>query len=162
MATVRQLLQSKGVTVVTIGDSETVLAAASLMNKHEIGCVLVTDGQDMRGILTERDILERVVASSLDPATTLVRDVMTSQLITCCLEDTPHECTRMMTGNKIRHLPVVSDGKLTGIVTSGDILAFQLQGQRDTIEYLNRYAFEAQNRRTRQQGREPRRGRRAS
>ncbi len=162
MATVKQLLHAKGVSVVSIGDRETVLAAAMSMNEHEIGCVLVLDGDEMHGILTERDILERVVANNLDPATTLVRDVMTPHVITCCPEDTPNECIRTMTGNKIRHLPVVSEGKVSGIITSGDILSFQLQGQRDTIEYLNTYVFEAKKRRSRRRAPEPRRGTRAS
>ncbi len=161
MATVSQLLQTKGVTVVSIGGGETVLAAATLMNTHEIGSVLVTEDDQIRGIITERDILERVVAESRDPVSTLVQDVMTDQVITCCLEDTPNECIRTMTGNNIRHLPVVCDGELCGIVTSGDILAFQLQGQRDTIEYLNTYVFEMKKRRQRQP-KDVRRGTRAS
>jgi CBS domain-containing protein len=147
MATVRQLLEAKGSDVVSIDGGETVLAAATLMNAREIGCLVVTERSQMTGILTERDILERVVAENLEPSATTVRDVMTRRVITCCPDATPHECVRQMTAEKIRHLPILEGGDLCGVLTSGDILAFQLQGQRDTIEYLNQQVLHARQRR---------------
>lgn len=141
MPTVQSILGRKGGQVVSIGAGETVLAAASLMNERTIGGLVVTDGERVIGIFTERDILRRVVASQKDPAATLVRDVMTSP-VACCRPDTSlAECRSVMTEKRIRHLPVVERERLCGIVTIGDLMAEEVGEHQATIEYLQSYIF---------------------
>ncbi len=142
MATIMDILGRKGPDVVTIAADDAVLTAARLMNQSGIGGVVVVEDEDVVGIFTERDILRRVVAERRDPGTTLIRDVMTSPVITCRPEAKVEECTAIITEKRVRHIPVVDDGGLCGIVTSGDILALQVKEQADTIEYLNSYVFD--------------------
>jgi IMP dehydrogenase len=139
MAMVQGILAAKGRQVVTIGAEESVLAAANLMNDHGIGGLVVTDGDRVAGIFTERDMLRRVVAARLDPATTRVREVMTAPVATCRPDTMLAECRAFMTAKRIRHLPVVDEKGLCGIVTSGDLLAREVTEHEATIEYLNHY-----------------------
>jgi CBS domain-containing protein len=141
LAIVQSILGKKGGQVVSIGAGETVLVAASLMNERTIGGLVVTDGERVVGIFTERDILRRVVAQRKDPAATLVRDVMTAP-VACCRPDTSlAECRSVMTEKRIRHLPVVERERLCGIVTIGDLMAQEVGEHQATIEYLQSYIF---------------------
>ncbi len=142
MATVKDILAHKGGDVVTMVAAESVLNAARLMNERGIGGIVVIDEGQMVGIFTERDILRRVVAEQRDPAQTVVRDVMTAPVVTCRPAATLEQCVAMMTEKRIRHLPVAGDTGPEGIITSGDILAYQVREQKDTIEYLNSYVFD--------------------
>lgn len=142
MATVREILARKGAGVVTAAPEMTVLEAAQLMNGKGIGAVLVMEGDEIRGIFTERDVMRRVVSERRDPATTTVREVMTAGPVATATETTIDECAEIMTRRRIRHLPVVSAGKLTGIVTIGDLLAWQLAEQATTIAHLNSYVYD--------------------
>jgi CBS domain-containing protein len=142
MTTVKDLLAHKGREVVSLVAAESVLNAARLMNERGIGGIVVTDQGEMVGIFTERDILRRVVAEQRDPAQTVLRDVMTESVITCRPEATLEECTGVVTQKRIRHLPVVDEDGLCGLITSGDILGFQVREQQDTIDFLNSYVFD--------------------
>ncbi len=139
MAIVQTILLRKGREVVTVGTDETVLAAANLMNERGIGGLVVTEGDRVSGIFTERDMLRRVVAARRDPATTRVRDVMTAPVASCRPDTTLAECRAFMTEKRIRHLPVVDDKGLCGIVTIGDLLAQEVGEHEATIEYLSHY-----------------------
>lgn len=139
MPIVRDILTAKGTEVSTIGPDQTVLDAAKLMNQLRIGALMVMDGEEIAGIFTERDVLNRVVAARKDPATMKVGDVMTTEIACCTLETKIEACRTAMTKNKIRHLPVIEDGKLHGIISSGDILARELKDQAETIRYLHEY-----------------------
>ncbi len=142
MATVRDILAKKGSSVISIAPKETVLRAAELMSERGIGGLVVKSGGRLAGIFTERDILRRVVAQRLDPATTLVAAVMTAP-VTACAPDTPlDECAAMMTAKRIRHLPVVTGRDLIGVVTIGDVLAFQVTEQQATIDYMHHFMFD--------------------
>ncbi len=142
MAVVRDLLTRKGSGVVSVAPAATVLEAAQLMNERGIGGVLVVDaGERLVGIFTERDILRRVVAAGLPPATTPVLDVLTADPVTCLPETTVEECGVIMTSRRIRHLPVLDSAGLHGVVTSGDLLAFRVSEQESTIQYMNEYMF---------------------
>jgi IMP dehydrogenase len=142
MTTVKDILANKGAEVVSMVAGDSVLNAARLMNERGIGGIVVTDGDKMVGIFTERDILRRVVAERRDPAATTIGDVMTTPVVTCRFEATLDQCVGIMTEKRIRHIPVVSDGGPEGIITSGDILAHQVREQKDTIDYLNSYVFD--------------------
>ncbi len=141
MATVRDILGRKGSVVVSVTPDTTVVEAARLMNTRGIGAVLVLDGDRLAGIFTERDVLRRVVAEQRSAETTRVRDVMTSALATTTPDATTDACAALMTGRRIRHLPVLEGARLIGVVTTGDLMAFQVAEQADTIAQLNSYVY---------------------
>lgn len=139
MATAQSILDLKGAEVATIDREASVLDAAKLMNSKHIGALVVSTGDRVVGIFTERDILNRVVAVSRDPAKTTVGDVMTAPMA-CARRDTKlSECRSVMTAKRIRHLPVVEDGRLYGMISSGDILATEVEDKQATIEYMHEY-----------------------
>ena len=142
MATVLDILGRKGGDVVQLSAEATALEAAELMNERGIGSVVITKGNNVVGIFTERDILRRVVAEKKDPAATQVGTVMTTPVLTCRPEARLEECAALFTEKRVRHLPVVDDDGIRGMITSGDILANQIKEQEDTIQFLNSYVFD--------------------
>lgn len=142
MSTVREIIARKGSEIVTVTPASNVLDAAQLMNERGIGAVLVMEGGELLGIFTERDVMRRVVATQRDPATTPVREVMTTSLITTRAEAPLEECAALMTSRRIRHLPVMGAQGLSGVVTTGDLMAFQVADQASTIAQLNSYVFD--------------------
>ncbi|TMQ70296.1 MAG: CBS domain-containing protein [Candidatus Eisenbacteria bacterium] len=141
MPTVQTVLAKKGGQVVSAGVDDSVLRAAALMNDRGIGGLVVLDGDRVAGIFTERDILRRVVAVGRDPAKTQVREVMTSPVAFCRRETTLAECRYVMTERRIRHLPVVDEHGVCGIVTIGDLMAHEATEHQATIQYLHEYIF---------------------
>jgi CBS domain-containing protein len=142
VATVQSILAKKGSDIISVAPGETVVKAAQLMNERGIGGLVVTEGKRLAGIFTERDILRRVVAQRRDPTTTKVADVMTTP-VTACGPDTPiDDCAAMMTAKRIRHLPVVGDTGLVGVITIGDVLAYQVSEQQATIDYMHHFMFD--------------------
>lgn len=139
MATVKDVLSKKGDSVVTLDAEDSVLDAARVMNEKGIGGLVVTDDGVMVGIFTERDVLRRVVTEQRDPAATPLRDVMTSPVVYCPPDTKLEELTALMTEKRIRHLPVMDDGKLCGLITTGDIMAHEVQEHAYTIEHLYKY-----------------------
>lgn len=140
MTSVRHLLLRKGSHVHTIGRHATVLEAARFMNEHRIGALVVVELEQVAGMFTERDILLRVVAEQRDPATTLVDEVMTHEVICCRMETTLEEARGAMKNRRIRHLPVVEeDGLLRGLVSIGDLNAFRAADDEYTIHLLQEY-----------------------
>ncbi|HNQ21985.1 MAG TPA: CBS domain-containing protein [Phycisphaerae bacterium] len=136
---VESILERKGTDVASIDAEASVLQAAELMNTRRIGALVVTRGDKAVGIFTERDILTRVVAPERSPRSTRVGDVMTSPMA-CCRRDTPLTvCRAIVTGKRIRHLPVVEEGRLYGLISAGDLLANEVEQQQHTIEYLYEY-----------------------
>ena len=144
MPSAKLILDRKGSDVATIDQKATVLDAAKLMNQRRIGALVVTNGDRVVGIFTERYILNRIVAAGKEPKATPVGEVMTSPMA-CCRRDTRlAECKAVMTDKRIRHLPVVEDGKLYGMISSGDILATESDDRQATIEYLEEYLYYGQ------------------
>ena len=123
MSTAKHILAEKRPGIVTMNADETVLNAALMMDRLELGALLVTD-VDGFGIFTERDLLRRVVAKQRDPATTLLRDVMTTPVATCRPETSLLECRATLEGRNIRRLPVVDNEGICGLITNRDITAF--------------------------------------
>ncbi|MBI1825233.1 MAG: CBS domain-containing protein [Planctomycetes bacterium] len=141
MKTAQSVIDRKGSHVATIAGNASVFDAATLMNKHHIGAVVVTDGDHAVGIFTERDVLNRIVAAGLDPRETPVEKVMTSPMA-CCRRDTSlDDCKSVMTQKRIRHLPVVEGGTLYGMISAGDVLASEVTEKQTTIEYLHEYLY---------------------
>ena len=142
MPTVQDILARKGSEVISVKPGETVLNAAQLMSERGIGGLVVTEGGRLVGIFTERDILRRVVAPQRDAAATKVTEVMTTPVTACSPETPVEECAAMMTGKRIRHLPVLNDRGLAGMITIGDVLAFQVREQQATIDYMHHFMFD--------------------
>ena len=142
MPTVQEILQVKGSRVHCVEPDTTVLAATQRMNAERIGAMVVTDQGRVAGMFTERDVLRRVVVPERPPGGTTVAEVMTTPVTTCSSSTRIEECAALMTDRRIRHLPVVDDGVLGGMVTIGDVLAFQLRDQQATIEYMNSLVYD--------------------
>lgn len=144
MSTVSELLAKKEQTLLSIGPNATVMDAANLMNEHRIGALLVVDdaGQQLEGIFTERDILQRVVGEKKDPEHITVGQVMTTE-VACCQPDITVEAARLIFRDKrVRHLPVVDkQGKPLGVVSIGDANAWAMDHQRAEIHYLQEYLY---------------------
>ncbi len=142
METVRNILANKGSEISSIGPDATVLEAARQMNEQKIGALLVVEADRIIGMFTERDMLQRVVAEGREPAGTVIRDVMTREVV-CCDPATPIEDARnVMKNRRIRHLPVVDDeGHPQGMISIGDLNAFKLDGHEKTLTYLREYIY---------------------
>jgi CBS domain-containing protein len=141
MATVMAILANKGPQVLTIGPDATVLQAALLMNEHEVGALVVTAGEGIAGMFTERDVLRRVVGEQRDPTATRVGDVMTVEVACCTPETTIDEARGAMKNRRIRHLPVANAGRLCGLVSIGDLNAYQMTSQEHTIHLMHEYLY---------------------
>ncbi|HKQ47270.1 MAG TPA: CBS domain-containing protein [Phycisphaerae bacterium] len=139
MSLVRDLLNKKGHDVATVERDATVFEAIRLMNERRIGAVVVMQEGRIAGIFTERDVMNRVAGAERDPKKTKVHEVMTDKVAFCVQNTTIDACRSVMTRHKLRHLPVVEGGKLVGMVSSGDILAQELQESEETIKYLHEY-----------------------
>jgi len=142
MATVRDILAVKGSHVLSIGPEATVLDAALLMNEHKVGSLLVMSGGQLIGIITERDILHRVVVPRRDPGVTPVLDVMTTEVICCQPHTELDEARGVLKNRRIRHLPVVDEAKrLCGLISIGDLNAHEAHDYEYTIHVLHEYIY---------------------
>ncbi|MFG0283522.1 MAG: CBS domain-containing protein [Phycisphaerales bacterium JB039] len=139
MHTVADLLKSKPAGLVSVEAGVSVRSAAALMNEKRIGAVVVTDGGAVRGILTERDILTRIVAPSRDPDRTAVLDVMTPDPLTCRPETRLSEARQVMRDKRIRHLPVVEQGRAVGMISIGDLNLAEHDALEATILSMQAY-----------------------
>jgi len=142
MKLVKEILRKKGNFVATIDRDASCLKAVRDMNMRKIGSVVVKKEEKIVGIFTERDILVKLAANDWTPGTHTVEEIMSSPVAICRMDTTVEECRDVMTSKRIRHLPVIDEeGKLEGIISSGDILASEITHKEDTIEYLNQYIF---------------------
>jgi CBS domain-containing protein len=142
MSTVHDLLAEKGVKVLSIDPGVTVLDAVQKMNQHKIGALVVMHDEQVVGMFTERDVLRRVVGEQRDPASALVGEVMTTEVI-CVQPNTElDEVGAIMQNRRIRHIPVCDEhGGLLGMVSIGDLNAWRSTNQQATIHYLNEYIY---------------------
>jgi len=133
-----EILEEKGGHVLEIDADATVLEAVQRMVEMNVGSLLVTEAGDVTGIVTERDYLRRV---TLEDRTedAAVREIMSSPLVVATLETTIDECMALMTDRRIRHVPVVDDGKVVGLVSIGDLVKFKSKLQTFEIQFLNDY-----------------------
>ena len=130
-----EILRNKGHDVITITESKSVLAAVELLVEHNIGGLVVTEGGRPTGILTERDILRLTARSPGELGTIQMGSVMTRELITATPEDDLSHIMDVMTENKIRHLPVLEAGRLTGIISIGDLVnAFRVVAEEENSQ----------------------------
>lgn len=136
---VSALLQSKRPILHSVTPETTVFDAIKLMAHKNIGAVLVMAGEKLLGILTERDYTRKVALQGKSSKETWVRDILSSSVITVTNQDSVDDCMRLMTENRIRHLPVVEDGKVIGIISIGDLVNWIISTQSATIEQMEQY-----------------------
>lgn len=142
MSDVLAVLGRKGSAVLTIAPSASVLEAAQLMNQHKVGAVVVVEQERVRGIFTERDVLRRVVAECADPSDMPVAEAMTSEVVTCRHETPLDQARNLFMQRRIRHLPVLDDEEnLVGLISIGDLNAWDLSGQECKIAALEEYLY---------------------
>ena len=134
-----EILDEKGHDVLRIEADASVLEAVRQMVEANVGSLLVTDGGEVRGIVTERDYLRRVTLERRTDQETAVREIISSPLIVATPETTIDECKALMTDRRIRHVPVVEDGDVVGIVSIGDLVKFESKQQTFEIKYLTDY-----------------------
>lgn len=139
MKTVKQLLDGKGYQVWTVGPDQSVLDAIKLMAEKGVGALVVVDGGKVVGIITERDYARKVILQERSSRTTPVRDIMTTRVICTHLANTAEECMAVMTDKRVRHLPVMDDGQLVGIISIGDLVKSIIDHQQFMIEQLESY-----------------------
>ncbi|MGD9265526.1 MAG: CBS domain-containing protein [Lysobacterales bacterium] len=139
MTKISEILENKGEMVLTVGIDESVLDAINLMAQVNIGAVLVQEEDRITGIFTERDYLQKIALKSLSSKDTRVGDVMTSPVVSADPEDSVKQCMETMTTCRCRHLPVVKNGELLGIVSIGDLVKKMLDAKEAEVEQLNQY-----------------------
>ncbi len=139
MRTVRQLLEEKERRLIAIAPDAAVLDAIRLMAEHGIGAVLVMEGGRLAGILSERDYARKVILQGRSSSSTTVREVMTTPVVTVTPDDSSDACMQLVTHERIRHLPVVEDGRVVGVVSIGDLVKAVIEDQQEEIQHLHRY-----------------------
>ena len=139
MRTVEQILKEKGSDLYRIGPDEPVLEAIRIMAEKHVGALLVMQGDSLAGILSERDYARKVVLLGRSSADTPVAQIMSSPVTTVTRASTVNECLELMTDQRIRHLPVVENARVLGMLSIGDLVKAVIDDQRHHIEDLERF-----------------------
>jgi CBS domain-containing protein len=139
MSRVSEILRGKGTDVLKIDASSTVFDAIKKIVDKNVGSILVTEGDEVVGIMTERDYLRKIAVLGRTSHETLVSEIMTSPLVYVTPETTIEESMAIMTDRRIRHLPVVENEDVVGIISIGDLVKFQSREQSFQIQYLTDY-----------------------
>jgi CBS domain-containing protein len=139
MITVKQILDEKGYKVWTISPEAKVLDALKMMADRGVGALIVSEKDDIVGIMSERDYARKIVLMGRHSQDTAVRDIMSTHVYGVHLDSTAEECMALMTDKHIRHLPVCKDEKLAGIISIGDVVKAIMTQQKVTIENLENY-----------------------
>jgi CBS domain-containing protein len=139
MQTVRDILKTKGTDVWCVEPDATVFDALQRMAEKEVGALVVMQGAQIVGLISERDYARKIVLHGRASPTTLVQEIMTSPVVYIHLDQPIEECMSLMTEKRTRHLPVIEDGKLVGLISIGDIVKSIIADQQFIIEQLVRY-----------------------
>lgn len=139
MGKVRNILQKKTNVVLSVIPDTTVYDALDLMVEKNVGALLVLENNSLMGIFTERDYARKVILKGKASKETLIREIMTEDPVIVTPENTIEDCMRLMTNKFIRHLPVVENGELKGIISIGDVVKFIIEEQKFIIENLEHY-----------------------
>ena len=139
MATVGDILRGKGQDVWAVSQDDTVLSALQVMAEKGIGAVLVLEAGLVRGILSERDYARKVVLQGRSSANTAVKEIMTSRVFAVTPSHTVENCISLMTEKRIRHLPVMNEGNLVGVISIGDVVKMMLTEKDQMIDQLTNY-----------------------
>lgn len=139
MKLVKHLLDSKDSEIISIAAGASVLDAIKLMAERAVGSLLVMDGDELKGIVTERDYARKVIVKGRSSKSTEVGEIMTVDVVTATTDQTVPNCMSVMTERRIRHLPVVEDGTVVGIISIGDLVQAIIADQQEEIEQLEQY-----------------------
>ncbi len=139
MAAVRDILKSKGKNVFAVTPKTTVYSALEMMVEKNVSSLMVTENEKLIGIFTERDYARKVILKGKSSRETPIEDIMTGKLITVSPSTTIDECMKLMSGNFIRHLPVVDDDIIIGLVSIGDLVRYIIEEQKFIIENMGNY-----------------------
>jgi CBS domain-containing protein len=139
MESVSQLLQDKGGGVLSVTPGTSVFDALKLMAEKNVGALLVMEGGALRGIMSERDYARKVILLGKSSQDIAVRDIMSDKVVTVSPAQTVDECMALMTDRRIRHLPVVDNGRVTGVLSIGDLVKAVIAEQQQTIQQLESY-----------------------
>ena len=136
---IRSILKEKGADVWSVHPSVSVYDAIATMSQKQVGALLVIEDRRLVGIVSERDYARKVILKGRSSKDTQVVEIMTSPVIYVTPQDTVEECMRMMTANRVRHLPVIEGEEVVGIVSIGDLVNWIISAQADTINQLYSY-----------------------
>lgn len=139
MKKVRDVLQIKGTEIYSIGPDDPVYEAIKVMAEHRVGALMVLDGNHLIGIISETDYARKIVLKNRTSANTPVREIMTGRVLYVDPEQDIGECMALMTEKRFRHLPVMENGELKGVISIGDLVKAIIDEQMFTIEQLERY-----------------------
>ncbi len=139
MKTATQLLAAKDSAVWTISPDSSVLDAIRLMGEKNIGALLVTDGSQLTGIISERDYARKVILKGKESHSTPISEIMTGNVVSVSPGESIDGCMELMTKHKIRHLPVIEKGMVVGVLSIGDLVRAIIADQSDTIAHLEGY-----------------------
>ena len=139
MRLVKHLLEAKPRAIHAIAPEQPVLEAIRMMADKYVGALLVMRGDELIGIVSERDYARKVILKGKSSAATPVSEIMTSPVLSVAPGDSAHRCMRVMTEKRIRHLPVVEDGKVVGVLSIGDLVKAVIDEQAEQLEQLQRY-----------------------
>ncbi|OIV41840.1 CBS domain-containing protein [Flavobacterium johnsoniae] len=137
--TVDQILNAKGKNVFSVRSTTTVYEALKVMGEKNIGAILVIDGTDLKGILSERDYARKIVLKDKSSKETFVHEIMESNVFSVQLSNNIEDCMELMSSKRIRHLPVLENGIVVGIISISDVVKAIIEIQKDTIHHLNSY-----------------------
>lgn len=139
MKLVHHLLDRKGREIISIAREASVLDAIKLMADREVGSLLVMDGDDLKGIVTERDYARKVLIKGRSSESTAVAEIMSTEVVVATIDKTVNDCMTLMTNRRIRHLPVVEKGKVVGMISIGNLVQAIISDQQEEIEQLEQY-----------------------
>ena len=143
MTTVQQILDEKGHQILSVDPDASVFDAIQEMTDKDVGALLVVENNRLLGLFTERNYTRNVILKGKSSPKTPVRDVMTSPIMTARPQQSVSECMAVMTEKRVRHLPVLEDGNLLGIISIGDLVKSIIADQQFTIEQLEQYIHNA-------------------
>lgn len=139
MGKVRNILDAKGRSVFSVEPSTIVYKAIEVMAEKNIGGLLITEKGKLVGIFTERDYARKLILKGKSSNTTTIGELMTKEPFTVTLDSSIEECMELMSNRRIRHLPVVENGELIGVISIGDVVRFIIEEQKSIIEHLEHY-----------------------
>jgi CBS domain-containing protein len=139
MKTVEQMLEGKAQRLLSVAPDETVYDALKMMAEHEVGALIVLDGERLVGIFSERDYARKVILFGKASKETLVREIMTDRVLCVRPDQTVDQCMALMTDKRVRHLPVLDHKKVIGVISIGDVVKEVISEQRFMIEQLENY-----------------------
>ena len=139
MKTVKQLLDTKTPNIFSVTENTSVLDALKIMTDKNISALLIMDGATLQGIFTERDYARKVVLKGKSSKETMIKEIMTANPISVSLNSTIDQCMELMTDKHFRHLPIVENNEVKGMVSIGDVVKFIIADQKQTISHLENY-----------------------